>query len=114
MSGVVTNGVMRDLGDLPQGFPVIAASIGPSHGFVHVKEIDITVEICGLTVRPGALVHADRHGAVVIPAAVISQLEQAIDKLLTTERIVLDAARQDGFEFESFVTAWSEFERSRT
>jgi regulator of RNase E activity RraA len=27
MSGVLTNGVMRDLGDLPDGFPVVAGSI---------------------------------------------------------------------------------------
>ncbi|MCI5040895.1 MAG: RraA family protein, partial [Donghicola eburneus] len=34
LNGALTNGVMRDLGDLPEGFPVIAGSIGPSHGFV--------------------------------------------------------------------------------
>ena len=32
MVGALTNGVMRDLGDLPAGFPVVAGSIGPSHG----------------------------------------------------------------------------------
>ncbi len=114
MAGVVTNGVMRDLGDLPASFPVIAASVGPSHGFVHVKEIDVVVNICGLEVCPGDLIHADRHGAVVIPAPVVPQLEQAINKLLTSESIVLDAARKDGFDFDSFVKAWTEFERSRT
>ena len=35
MSGALTNGVVRDLGDLPEGFPVLAGSIGPSHGFAH-------------------------------------------------------------------------------
>lgn len=30
--GTLTNGVMRDLGDLVDGFPVVAGSIGPSHG----------------------------------------------------------------------------------
>lgn len=38
LSGCLTNGVMRDLGDLPKGFPVVAGSIGPSHGFVHVNQ----------------------------------------------------------------------------
>ena len=70
MSGALTNGVMRDLGDLPGGFPVIAGSIGPSHGFVHVREVGTPVTVMGLTVSPGDLVHADRHGAVVVPPEV--------------------------------------------
>ena len=39
LSGALTNGVMRDLGDLADSFPVVAASVGPSHGFVHVREV---------------------------------------------------------------------------
>lgn len=113
LSGALTNGVMRDLGDLPAGFPVIAGSVGPSHGFVHVREIDIPVSIFGLTVQPGDLVHADRHGAVVVPAEVIGRLEDAIRRLMQTERIVLDAARQPGFDFEAFQKAWAAFEKSR-
>ena len=114
LSGALTNGVMRDLGDLPQGFPVVAGSVGPSHGFVHVRELDTPVSVFGLTVNPGDLIHADRHGALVVPEDVVGQLEAAIQKLLTTERIVLDAASQPGFDFEDFETAWSEFESART
>ncbi len=114
ISGALTNGVMRDLGDLPDGFPVVAGSIGPSHGFVHVKEIDTPVTIFGLTITPGDLVHADRHGALVVPPEVIPELETAISKLLKTEKIVLDPARQPGFDFARFEEAWSAFERSRT
>lgn len=113
MSGVVTNGVMRDLGDLPEGFPVVAGSVGPSHGFVHVREIDTQVSVFGLMVNPGELIHADRHGALVVPGDVVEQLEAAIQKLLTTERIILDPARQPGFDFEVFETAWAAFEKSR-
>ncbi|MES0826946.1 RraA family protein [Ruegeria sp. SCP11] len=113
MSGALTNGVMRDLGDLPDGFPVVAGSVGPSHGFVHVREIDSPVSVFGLTVRPGDLIHADRHGALVVPDDVVDQLEGAIQKLLSTERIVLDAARKSGFGFEAFEAAWSAFEKAR-
>lgn len=114
ISGALTNGVMRDLGDLPEGFPVVAGSIGPSHGFVHVKEIGTEVEIFGMTVRDGDLVHADRHGALVIPPEVVPMLEDAIHKLLDTEKLVLDPARTDGFDFEAFEKAWAAFEASRT
>ncbi|UWR44338.1 RraA family protein [Phaeobacter inhibens] len=114
ISGALTNGVMRDLGDLPEGFPVIAGSIGPSHGFVHVKEIATPVTVFGLQIRDGDLVHADRHGALVIPPAVLPHLERAIRKLLETEKLVLDPAREEGFDFEAFETAWSAFEAART
>lgn len=114
MSGALTNGVMRDLGDLPYGFPVVAGSIGPSHGFVHVKEVGTTVTIFGMQVADGDLIHADRHGALVIPPDVIPNLETAIRKLLDTEKLVLDPARQDGFDFDAFEAAWTAFENART
>ena len=89
LSGALTNGVMRDLGDLPDGFPVVAGSIGPSHGFVHVVGFRCPGHrSSALTVAPGALVHADRHGAVVVPDDVIPKLHGAIDTLIKSEQIV--------------------------
>lgn len=114
LSGAVTNGVMRDLGDLPDGFPVLAGSIGPSHAFVHVTGIDVPVTVHGLAVSPGDLVHADRHGAVVIPPEVIGRLGEAIARLRETERLVLDPARTPGFDFAAFEQAWARFEVART
>jgi regulator of RNase E activity RraA len=114
MSGTLTNGVMRDLGDVPSGYPVVAGSIGPSHGFVHVKEIGTPVEIFGMVVEEGDLIHADRHGAVVIPKGVIEKLEDAIEKLLSTEHLILEPARKAGFDFDTFEKAWTQFENSRT
>ena len=114
LAGALTNGVMRDLGDLPDGFPVIAGSIGPSHGFVHVREIATQVTIFGLSIADGDLIHADRHGAVVIPAGYEAALGAAIAKLLDTEKIVLSAARSEGFDFARFADAWARFEAART
>lgn len=114
MSGALTNGVMRDLGDMASGFPVVAGSIGPSHGFVHVKEIGTPVTIFGLDVAQGDLIHADRHGAVVIPVDVLDDLSAAIHKMQETETLVLGPAREAGFDFETFERAWTAFEKSRT
>lgn len=114
LSGAITNGVMRDLDDHQDGFPVIAGSIGPSHAFVRVEELECPVEIFGMKVRPGDLVHADQHGALVIPSDILPELQAAIDKLLATEQIIIAPAKQDGFDIEALETAWREFEKSRT
>lgn len=114
MSGALTNGVMRDLGDMAPDFPVVAGSIGPSHGFVHVRSINQPVQIMGMDVHPGDLIHADRHGAVVIPPEVVDQLAAAISKMQITERLVLDPARAEGFDFAAFEAAWEAFEKART
>lgn len=114
ISGALTNGVMRDLGDLPEGFPVLAGSIGPSHAFVHVESIATPVTVFGLTIHEGDLIHADRHGAVIIPTDIIPKLENAIQRVIHNEQIVLQAAKEDDFDFERFEQAWAEFERVRT
>ena len=114
MSGALTNGVMRDLGDMAPDFPVLAGSIGPSHGFVHVKEIGTAVSVFSLTIRDGDLVHADRHGAVVIPDDVVDRLAAAIHKMQETEQLILGPARQDRFDFDAFEKAWAAFEAART
>ncbi len=67
-----------------------------------------------MSVSPGDLIHADQHGALVIPEAVIPELHNAIDRLLATERLVLEPARADGFDFDAFEQAWAAFEAART
>lgn len=105
---------MRDLGDVPDDFPMIAGSIGPSHAFVRVEAIGTPVTVFGMTVAPGDLVHADRHGAVVIPPDVIPVLAASIAKLQATERLILEPARREDFDLAKFEEAWASFEAART
>ena len=114
LCGAITNGVMRDLGDIPNGFPLLAGSVGPSHGFVHVRDVGTPVTVFGMHVAQGDLVHADRHGAVCIPADVLPQLDAALDRLFAAEAIVLDPLKEGAVNFETFKDLWSEFEKVRT
>lgn len=113
LSGALTNGLMRDLGDLEPGFPVIAGGVGPSHAFIHVVDFGTPVDICGLRIEPGDLVHADRHGAVVVPPELYGTLPEAIDKLLKLERLILEPARAPGFNIERLADAWAQYETHR-
>ena len=113
LSGALTNGVIRDLGDLPDGFPLVAGAVGPSHGFVHVREIGTPVTIFGMTVSDGDLVHADRHGALVVPPEVIPALAESIASMQATEAVILEAVRGKTLSFDEFETAWAAFEAAR-
>ena len=114
LSGTLTDGVMRDLGDMPEGYQVVAGSIGPSHGFVHVVDFGQPVAIFGLSVNDGDLVHADQHGALVIPPDVLHYLAEAIATLMRSERIIFDAVKGKTLTFEEFETVWAAFEAART
>ncbi len=71
MLDAVTDGVMRDLDAIDPGFPVLTGSIGISHGFVHIVETEIPVDVMGMHMEPEELIHVGRHGALDIPAEVI-------------------------------------------
>ena len=114
LEGAVTNGVMRDLGDMPDDFPVLAGAVGPSHGFVHLREIGTPVQIFGMTVQEGDLIHADRHGAVAIPAEVLGSLSDALDRLQAAEALVLGPLSRGPVGLEEFEAIWAAFEKART
>ncbi len=114
LAGALTNGLVRDLGDLDDAFPVIAAGTGPSHGFVHVRSIGEPVTVFGLRVEEGDLVHADLHGAVVVPPDALPELEAALHTLEQSEALILGPAREPGFDIDRLRDAWAAFERART
>ena len=114
LKGALTNGVMRDLDVIDDGFPILAGSIGPSHGFVHVRELKTEVTVNGMCVKEDELIHADRHGGIVIPEEVIPHLENAIATVIKNEKIILTPAREPDFNMEKLEAAWAEFEAART
>ena len=96
--GCVTNGSMRDFDDCAPGFQLIAGKIGPSHAHGHIVDLGGQVNVAGMTVNDGDIVHADRHGAVVIPREAIAKIPEAVDLLTRREAVILAAARGDGFD----------------
>ena len=106
--GTVTNGSVRDIDALAPGFQVLAGSVGPSHGFVHVEQFGDTATIAGMVVRSGDLVHADRHGAVVLPRGKADEVVEAAAKIARREAVVLKAARAKGATLEAITRAMNE------
>jgi hypothetical protein len=95
--GCVTNGSFRDLDMLAPGFQIVGGRIGPSHAHVHMISMGGQVNVFGMVVAHDDVVHADFHGAVVIPAAAVRALPAAIDLCTRREKVILDMARAPGF-----------------
>lgn len=103
--GCVTDGSIRDLDQIAPGFQLLADRIGPSHAHVHLVDFGGQVNVAGMLVKDGDLVHADRHGAVVIPHAVADKVAAAAGLLQKREAVILDAARKPGFNVEILARA---------
>lgn len=95
--GVITNGSIRDLDDAAVGFQMLAGMAGPSHAWVRMVEHDVTVTVHGMTVEPGDLIHADQHGAVIVPLDVMRDVPGAAADIAANEKILIDASQQPGF-----------------
>ena len=87
-----------------EGFGALAGSLGPSHGWVHVVEYAIPVEVHGMVVSPGDIIHADRHGAVVIPDSAVSAIKSTVDRLEKAEARLIGPAQQPEFDIEELFT----------
>jgi regulator of RNase E activity RraA len=104
--GTVTNGSIRDIAQVAEGFQMLAGSITPSHAYVHVVEFGVPVTIHGMEVNSGDLIHADRHGAVVVPVDKIDAMKTALDGLMKQEARIITAARAPGATVETIKAAF--------
>lgn len=103
--GTITNGSIRDIPLIPAGFQMLAGSVSPSHAYVHVADYGVPVNIHGMAVESGNLIHADRHGAVVVPVDKIAAMRPALDKINAHEKRIIDAARASNGNVETIKAA---------
>lgn len=103
--GLVTDGGVRDLDAVAPGFGILCGKVTPSHAWVHPVSFGGEVDIFGMIVRSNDLMHADRHGAVVIPHAVARDVVAAAELCGRREEPILDAARSADFSIEKLERA---------
>lgn len=66
--GTITDGAIRDLDEMTTvGFKAIAARLCVGHAYSHPVRWNCEVEVFGRKVKPGDLIHADKHGFLVVP-----------------------------------------------
>jgi len=104
-AGLITDGGVRDLPDIAPGFQMLAGRVIPSHAHVHVVDFGHPITVAGMRVADGDLIHADQHGAVVIPHDVAHGVKEAALLIQRRERVIIDAAKQPGFNAEKLRAA---------
>jgi 4-hydroxy-4-methyl-2-oxoglutarate aldolase len=99
--GYVTNGAVRELPRIKDtGLQLFAGNVAVSHAYAHMFEFGSQVKVGGLEVRPGDLLHGDRHGLLSIPKEIAAEIPAAAAKLQAGERRVIEFCRSPEFSVE--------------
>jgi regulator of RNase E activity RraA len=100
-TGCVTNGAVRDLPAVESmGFHLFSGSVAVSHAYAHVVEFGQSVEIGGLKIHPGDLVHGDRHGIHTIPLSIAPEIPRVAADMLREERELIAFCRSSQFSMQ--------------
>jgi len=98
-AGIVTDGCVRDLEEAHSiGFQFYARAVGVSHGYVRTETVGEPVTVGGLIVSPGDLLHADRHGVLLVPTEIAAELPAAADRLIAAEQDLINWVRSPAFD----------------
>jgi 4-hydroxy-4-methyl-2-oxoglutarate aldolase len=84
--GVVSGSGYRDLpGTKEAGLTIFARGLTVSHGVFTITQVNVPVEVCGLSIQPGDLLHGDENGVVVVPTGHEQRLLELVDEVRTSE-----------------------------
>ena len=94
----------------PTASRLLAGQVGPSHAYVRIEAFGRPVNVAEMIVCPGDLIHADQHGAVVIPQDVAADLPVIVDRIVRKEAVIIEASKRPGFDFDTLARAMSDSE----
>lgn len=99
--GAVTNGHVRDLDEVRAlGFQFFAGGVCVSHAYVHLLDFGTPVNVGGLVVRTGDLIHADKHGVMSVPKEHAHEVPQAAAKVFEREQHIMEHCKASDFSLE--------------
>ena len=99
--GAVTNGAARELPGIEAcGFQVFAGRLAISRAYIHVVEYGGPVEVGGLTIQPGDLLHGDRHGIINVPQTLATELPAVASRIMEKKQLVIDLSKKPGATVE--------------
>lgn len=104
--GVVTNGAVRNIPAAEMaGFHLFAGSISVSHAYIHIVEFGAPVEIGGLKIKSGDLLHGDLHGVQSIPLDIATKIPRAAAEIVSREQEIIALCQSKDVSIEKLRAA---------
>jgi regulator of RNase E activity RraA len=105
-TGAVIDGGCRDIDYiLREGYPVFCRHVTPqdcTHRWQVTGHGDVAIEIEGVGVAPGDWVVADEDGVVVVPGAVVTQVLEQAEAMVSKEDEIRDAVRDGMLPLDAY------------
>ena len=106
--GVVTDGGVRDLDEVRVlGFHFFARAAIVSHAYIHIVESGTPVEVGGVQISPGDLIHADQHGVQTVPLEIAAKIPEGVKKIEDMERPIIECCQAKDFSVEELKKVWA-------
>jgi 4-hydroxy-4-methyl-2-oxoglutarate aldolase len=113
--GCVTNGAVRDLAPIEAlGFQLFAGGVSLSHAYAHIIDWGHPVEIGGLRINPGDLIHGDRYGVHTVPLSVAADIPRVASQLVSQERELIALCQSSRFSLEALSDMFDHLRATRS
>jgi len=104
--GIVTNGAVRSLPTAEAlGFQIFAGNVSVSHAYTHIVEFGTPVEVDGIEVHSGELLHGDQHGVQSIPISIATQLPAVAARIAAKKQAIIALCQSPEFTLEKLRAA---------
>ncbi|MEO8128311.1 MAG: RraA family protein [Bryobacteraceae bacterium] len=101
--GLVSDCAVRDIPEVRAlGFHYFARGAVVSHANFRIARVGVPVQIHGLVIRPGDVLHADENGVLGVPSGHEEEILAHIDEIRKRERRLMDWVRSDAFSVDGF------------
>ncbi|HXX24005.1 MAG TPA: RraA family protein [Terriglobia bacterium] len=99
--GLVSDCAVRDIPEVRAlRFHYFARGAVASHAYFHIVRVGVPIQVKGLGICPGDLLHGDENGLIVVPKEGLEKLPAAVEVVRARERALIEFVRGPGFTFE--------------
>jgi regulator of RNase E activity RraA len=101
--GLVSDCAVRDIPEVRAlGFQYFARGAVVSHANFHIVRVGVPIQIHGMTIATGDILHGDENGLLSVPRGYEQAIAGAVDTVRSRERRLMDWVRSEQFKLEGF------------